>query len=178
MDWEFLEDGETIKPISVGMVREDDKELYYEFADAPWTDVINHPWLKLNVVPQLTCMTDGSLVAGFGTKTFKNSMTIRRGIYDFLLESFTLDGSLELWGWYSSYDHVCLAQLFGKMINLPDFCPMYTNDLKQEFHRLGNPVGPKQPDAVHNALADAKHIKTKHEWLMRYERGGKAASLR
>lgn len=173
-DWEFLEDGSTIKPISVGMVREDGAELYMEFANAPWTDVFNHAWLKENVVPHLTCTKDGSLAAGFGTQTFKGTLGIRGKVYDFLKDA-AKGTPLELWGWYSSYDHVCLAQLFGKMIDLPGFCPMYTNDLRQEFYRLGDPKGyPVQTEQNHNALADAKHIKLNHEWLMAYEasRGG------
>jgi hypothetical protein len=170
MDWEFLEDGETIKPISVGMVREDGAELYYEFLNAPWSDILKHPWLKANVVPHLSSGFNTAIVTVEGNDIVKSKLSILTKVHDFLEESFTLDGSLELWGWYSSYDHVCLSQLFGKMINLPEFCPMYTNDLKQEFHRLGGPAGPGQVGAVHNALEDAKHIKLKHEWLMRYER--------
>ena len=55
-DWEFLElgAGHPIQPISVGMVSEAGDELYYEFFDAPWTDVYKHEWLKENVVPHLT----------------------------------------------------------------------------------------------------------------------------
>lgn len=44
----------------------------------------------------------------------------------------------ELYGYYSAYDHVCLAWLFGKMIDLPDGFPMYTNDLKQMFDEKQN----------------------------------------
>ena len=169
-DWEFLDDGKTIRPISVGMVAENGAELYYEFADAPWAEVYQHTWLKENVVPHLTCTTDGSLVAGFGTQTFKSRLSIRMRVYDFLQELEAIDGNLELWGWYSAYDHVCLAQLFGRMIDLPDFVPMWTNDLRQEFHRLANPGYPRQTEGLHNALSDAKHLKGKHEWLLNFEK--------
>lgn len=40
---------------------------------------------------------------------------------------------IELYGYYSSYDHVALCWLFGKMIDLPKGFPMYTRDLKQMF---------------------------------------------
>jgi hypothetical protein len=171
MDWEFLEDGETIKPISVGMVREDGEELYYEFADAPWSDIVRHAWLKENVYPKLDCVKSGALVRGEGDTVFKGRLAIMNKIYNFLQEAWKLDrkNGIELWGWYSSYDHVCLAQLFGKMINLPGFVPMWTNDLRQEFYRLGDPSYPRQSEGLHNALEDAKHIKTKHEWLIKYE---------
>lgn len=63
----------------------------------------------------------------------------------------------ELWAWYAAYDHVALAQLFGRMIDLPDGVPMWTNDLKQEAERLGNPQMPEQAEGHHNALSDARH---------------------
>jgi len=39
--------------------------------------------------------------------------------------------SIELYGYYSAYDHVALCWLFGKMIDLPKGFPMFTKDLKQ-----------------------------------------------
>lgn len=170
-DWEFLETGNSIYPISVGMVAEDGSALYYEFSNAPWTDVFKHEWLRENVVPHLTCTKDGSPVAGFGTPTFKGRLAIQDKVYNFLLNASS-ESPLELWGWYSAYDHVCLAQLFGRMLDLPDFVPMWTNDLRQEVHRLGNPTIPelRKPDEiVHHALDDAKAEMRMHEWLMNYE---------
>lgn len=38
---------------------------------------------------------------------------------------------IELIGYYSSYDHVLLSWMFGKMVNLPKSFPMYTTDVKQ-----------------------------------------------
>lgn len=38
---------------------------------------------------------------------------------------------VKLYAYYSSYDHVALCWIFGKMIELPDGFPMYTTDLKQ-----------------------------------------------
>ncbi len=168
-DWEFLEDGKTIDPISVGMVREDGAELYYEFIDAPWGRIAQNDWLMKNVIPGLSSGFNKAVVTGEGDSVVKSKLSIRMRVYDFLLEAFTLDGSLELWGWYSAYDHVCLAKLFGKMINLPDWCPMLTLDLKQEFIRLGitdRVDMPKQLAGNHNAIEDARHIKRMHEWFM------------
>lgn len=39
--------------------------------------------------------------------------------------------NIELYGYYSDYDHVALCWLFGKMIDLPKGFPMFTIDLKQ-----------------------------------------------
>lgn len=41
--------------------------------------------------------------------------------------------NIELYGYYSAYDHVALCWLFGKMVDLPTGFPMYTIDLKQEL---------------------------------------------
>lgn len=43
---------------------------------------------------------------------------------------------IELYGYYSSFDHVVLSWLFGRMIDLPKGFPMYTIDLKQTLDEL------------------------------------------
>lgn len=40
---------------------------------------------------------------------------------------------IELYGYYSAYDHVLLSWIFGKMIDLPKSFPMFTIDLKQKL---------------------------------------------
>lgn len=52
------------------------------------------------------------------------------------------------------------------MIQLPKGIPKWTNDLKQEAMRLGNPEIPKiLPSKAHNALEDAPHSKIVSEFL-------------
>ena len=51
------------------------------------------------------------------------------------------------------------------MVSLPNGVPMWTNDLKQEAQRLGNPQVPQQDHGQHNALADARHNKVIAEFL-------------
>lgn len=62
---------------------------------------------------------------------------------------------------HGAYDHVVLAQLWRTMANLPEHVPAWTNDLRQEAHRLGDPVLPAQPRDAHHALADARHNVTR-----------------
>ena len=98
---------------------------------------------------------------------------------------------IELYGYYSAYDHVGLAWLWGKMIDLPKSFPMLTIDLKQmidekaqwmilnapthpesqgkgkewllqEFKKFGN--YPKQTNA-HNALSDARFNRDLHNFI-------------
>lgn len=174
-DWEFLEQENSIYPISVGMVTEDGEELYYEFIQAPIGKIYRHEWLKANVLPALSPGHNAAMVSGEGNDIVKSTLTIRIKVYDFLeAASQRSEGKLELWGWYSAYDHVCLGQLFGAVINLPDFVPMWTNDLKQEAERLGNPRIPNlrnSDEVLHNALDDARVEKRMGDWLRSYELG-------
>jgi hypothetical protein len=167
MDWEFLEDGETIAPISVALVREDGREYYAVFSDMPVDRIMRHDWLRANVVPSLP------VIRHDGIRPFRKPFLdrshpdlkprdqIRDEVRRFLVDT----PNVELWGWYSAYDHVCLAQLFGRMIDLPTGIPMWTNDLRQEVERLGCPQLPEQEGGLHNALADARHIKVMAEHL-------------
>lgn len=171
-DWEFLDDGSTIRPISVGMVSADGYELYHEFIDAPWGEIYKDQWLVDNVIPGLSENHNVAVVTGEGNAIVKSRLGVRIKIVDFLLAAMERDNgkSPQLWGWYSAYDHLCLAQLFGRMMDLPDWCPMLTMDLKQEFILRGvdqHPNIPRQRTGLHNALEDAKHLRTKHLWLDR-----------
>jgi hypothetical protein len=152
-DTEFLEDGKTIDLISVGMVAEDGRELYFVNRDADWARIGQHDWLMANVVPYLPPLDDPRV---------KRKTEIADEVRRFLLGPLSAP---ELWAWYGAYDHVVLAQLFGRMIDLPSGIPMWTNDLRQEVHRRGNPPMPEQSAGVHNALADARHVKVMAEYL-------------
>jgi hypothetical protein len=171
-DWEFLETHNSVYPISVGMVREDGKELYYEFANMPWGKIVGHSWLMENVIPALRG-GNTAFITGTTNDIVKSRLTIANKVADFFEDAVIIGNEqVELWGWYSSYDHVCLCQLFGSMVNLPSYIPMWTNDIKQEAYRLGDVRIPdlrKSQEIVHNALDDAKAEMRMHKWLMEYE---------
>ncbi|WP_129307970.1 3'-5' exoribonuclease [Streptomyces sp. L2] len=180
-DTEFLEDGHTIELISIGMVAEDGRELYAvneDISKDPLHErICKHQWLMENVIPHLPLFTGGSAKGhgrlsmsltyrGFFNLDMKSNTVmpprmIRNAVRDFVLAA----PDPQLWAWYGAYDHVALAQLFGRMIDLPEGVPMWTNDLKQEAARLGNPTLPEQPDGVHNALADARHNLVRAQYL-------------
>lgn len=95
-----------------------------------------------------------------------NGLVKRRAVIAAEVRGFLLaEPDPELWAWYGAYDHVVLCQLWGRMIDVPKGVPMWTNDLKQEVMRRGNPTMPKQVDGEHNALADARHVKAMYEFL-------------
>lgn len=113
-DWEFLEDGETIKPISCAFVSETGDSIYAVFPEYKKL-CGSKEWLVNNVLPHL----DDNCVIPVET--------IKKDIRDFI-RSFP---DPELWAYYGAYDHVAMAQtLGGPMICLPSGIPMFTNDIK------------------------------------------------
>lgn len=167
-DTEFLEDGNTIELISIGIVCEDGREYYAVNADMDQDRIKSHRWLLNNVWPHLP-------LAGFKRKPatvggeinqvidtpgridrtdsrVKPKWVIANEVRDFLLHGYIPAGTEgvtdattpvgeapELWAYYAAYDHVALAQLWGPMAELPNGIPMYTHDLRQEMDRLGIP---------------------------------------
>jgi hypothetical protein len=151
-DTEFHEDGHTIDLISIGIVAEDGREYHAVNAGADWARIRKHEWLMANVFPQLPFSGD-----------WKPKEQIRDEVREFLLASTPPD----LWAWYSAYDHVVLAQLFGPMIDLPEGIPMYTHDLRAYIDYLPDATLPKQAGGLHNALEDARWVKQAHAYATR-----------
>lgn len=161
-DFEFIEDGKTIEPISMGMVNMDNgRELYLVFNDFDTRKVAKNFWLMENVMPSIP--HDTLIVGDFEGKpmvrdliiTDPNSVDRSEGAQR-LMEYVHGDTDIEWWNWYGAYDHVALCQLFGRMIDLPKGFPMYSNDIKQLHKQAKWCVMPKQPGGLHNALEDAR----------------------
>lgn len=144
-DTEFHEDSHTIDLISIGIVAEDGREYYAVNRDADWDRIEKHVWLMANVVDQLP---------DFDVKVWKFKERIREDVAAF----FAQDNGVELWAWYSAYDHVALAQLFGTMLDLPEEIPMHTNDVRSLSAWTGVDELPTQHEGNHDALADARHV--------------------
>lgn len=164
-DFEFHEDGHSIDPISVAIVCEDGREYYAVFADADWDRIRQHDWLCKHVVPHLPL--NGKIEkSGFGSNSaavfsldhsdarVKPRRVIANEVREFLLAT----GEPELWADYGAYDHVALAQLYGRMIRLPKGLPMFTRDLQQELAHRPEATVPEQQAGTHNALEDARHL--------------------
>lgn len=178
-DLEFLEDGRTIELISIGMVCDDGREYYAVNSDADWDRVKRHHWLMQNVWPHLPLRGHKTGLVTVGSKTevrltepgvidthntqVKPRWVIANEVRDFIQAA----PDAELWANYGAYDHVCLAQLWGRMIDLPEGVPMFTHDIQQERARLGLLWDelPQQESGEHNALADARHNQTVRRWL-------------
>lgn len=179
-DTEFHEDGKTIDLISIGMVNYDTGEEYYAVSNEFDTRrVAGNWWLMENVMSSID--HEQFIVFDFqGAPSVKDihvtdpAAKSRAEIAADILE-FTHGTWPDFWAWYSAYDHVCLAQLWGKMIDLPNRMPMFTSDIKQLHKQAGSPQMPKQPEGLHNALADAKFNVVRYDYLtaMLNANGGK-----
>ncbi|HVE73491.1 MAG TPA: polyadenylate-specific 3'-exoribonuclease AS [Mycobacteriales bacterium] len=147
-DLEFLENGVTIDLVSVGVVAEDGREYYAVSTDVDLAAA--SPWVRDNVVNQLPPPADAA---------WRSRERIRTELEEFL------GTDPVLWAWYGAYDHVCIAQLWGAMPDLPRALPRFTLDVRQLWEHLGRPPLPPQPDGEHHALADARHVRVRWEVL-------------
>lgn len=168
-DTEFLEDGLTINLISIGIVCEDGREYYAVNHDADWNRIEQDDWLMKNVVSSLPLrkgkppykFEDRSWIWGLDTKSvlIKPKWLIANEVREFFLKGVDVEPTgipiyrPELWAYYGAYDHVALAQLWGKMISLPKGMPMWTRDLME---LQGGIEFPEQDGDEHNALDDAR----------------------
>jgi len=161
LDTEFYEDGERIHLISIGIVCEDGRTLYYENNEFDWSIVPEDHWIQGNVRPHLWYekhepgpespfdATDGGLT---------DRAYMRRCIENFCLRPDK--GEPVFYGYFADYDWVVLCQLFGRMVDLPKGFPYYCRDLKQMMDEIGltkewKKVNCPDPENEHNALADA-----------------------
>lgn len=156
-DFEFQEQQDqftgltTIFPISMGMVSDDGIELYLinnsYFLWEQMGLVRTSDWVRENV---LNYITDADrLQYGCNSKRFGMHIKhlISRG------GKVKNRSDVEIWGYFADYDHVCLSQCFGSMIQLPSCIPMHTKDLKQ---LVGNQAINFLPEDEHHALSDAR----------------------
>ena len=145
-DCEFMERGGPIELVSIGCVDESGRELYAVSTSFDPMDAI--PWVQRHVLP---------LLPPQGTSPWRSRERIRDDLEAWLLDGLGPGDELQLWAWYSAYDHVVLAQLWGPMTSLPARIPRFTHDLRSLWELLGRPQLPAQKGAQHDALADARH---------------------
>ncbi len=145
-DCEFGVTAPEVSLLSIGVVAEDGRELYAVLND--WDPLEVHPWVRENVVPQLP-----------PASTWESRAAVRARLLEFLGDDAVL------WAWFGAYDHVALCQLWGQMPELPRAVPRITLDVRQLWEHLGRPALPRQESGLHDALADARHVKVRWEAL-------------
>lgn len=175
-DFEFEDNGHYIIPISLGIVAEDNRELYLVNRQYMETWLFEEPYywqgqyasepnkfVGQYVVRQI--ILDENMY-GYEDWIFVEDWPVL--VRDFISCNGRYESreQIELWGYYSAYDHVCLAQLFGPMDKLPEPVPMFTHEIMQLKHDQSLPVRDLTKLPEHNALADAKYQKLIYEsWI-------------
>lgn len=160
-DFEFIENGSAfvMEPISLGMVREDEKTLYLEFKDIDWSK--SNSWVLENVKPHLFQTQDP--IASINTGVLNTRENIAKDVLNFVGEK------PEFWAYFADYDWVLLCQLFGSMADLPEGWPYYCLDLKQYMYHT-NTTKEELDEWItnqqeHNALCDATWNKKAFDWI-------------
>jgi hypothetical protein len=173
LDTEFIEDGRTIDLVSIALVAEDGRELYAVSSKFSQAKLLANPWLAENVWPSLPTVKHGKGVTcrcingnkyghlDLDHPDVRPRAQIARMVRDFVLGTDPdMLPHVELWADYSAYDHVALAQLYGRMIDLPEGMPMTTFDVRQAaaYNTEWGSSLPEQQSGLHNALEDARHV--------------------
>ena len=135
-DTEFIEKDGFVDIVSLGAVDESGNTFYEissEFNESRADD-----WVKENVLSYL----------GDEKRITKKEMG----------EKFRkwCGEPVELFAYYSSFDHVVLMSLYGRMVDAPKILPFYSTDLKQMMDQNGITKKPADPENEHHALEDAK----------------------
>ncbi len=166
IDTEFIESGpgSPIWLLSIGIVAEDGRELYYVNTDAPLADA--NEFVKTNVLPFLPLFRPGYPKEFAPLEVIRDRVRLFCQGWDSIVLTIAPGAGMnppdatrpEFWGYYADYDWVVFCQMFGRMVDLPKGWPMYCRDIKQMADDLGNPLLPKAKPGVieHNALHDAR----------------------
>lgn len=157
IDTEFHEDGARIDLISLGAVNDKDASEFYGVSRFARIDLVPE-WHQKHVLPQLPHYGDAAWM-------HRRQMASAFNDYVQRLRAASSDGKVAFWGFYSSYDFVCVAQLYHTMLEMPDGMPRYCMDLKQLSVMLGGPESPPKPVGAHDALVDARWNRDLHKFL-------------
>jgi hypothetical protein len=160
LDTEFVDTSGSVELISIGMVCEDNRELYVEISSFQWSKhapssqnkVASSDWLWKNFHPYALTQEQR-----------RTDTQIAQDIVE-----FTKGEDFELWGYNSAYDWVAFCSVFGRRIDIPENFPSLCLDLKQLALSLGKRRDdlPTMRGNAHNALDDAHWNLLAHQYLL------------
>ena len=147
LDTEFVEHGDTVIPVSIGLVSESGREYYAEYA----TDWERHAsaWVKEHVRPHL-----------------EGNTKPREAIRDELL-AFVGDLPCEFWAYFAATDWVVVIHTLGGLSLFPKNWRPFIMDLAwldpglERIRAL--PIHNPKP---HHALWDARELRTRYFGLV------------
>ena len=159
IDTEFVDNGNTIDLIRIGVVVEDGRELYLQNLEANLAAA--NPWVKEHVIPHLAhphCwkrFNRACMQPDLGPCPWRTKEELREALREFITPSYLKP---QIMGYYADYDWVALNQLYGPLIEHPEHWPWYCLDLRQWLDEHGHHDVKQPDDAPHQALSDAHWI--------------------
>ena len=157
LDTEFTGLHQNTTLVSIGMVAEDNRELYCELNDYDNSQIDN--WLKENVI-----------------KNLKGKISVNTYQLKNIIESFIEPyDKVEIWGDCLSYDWVLFNQIWGHAFNIPksiyyipfDICTLFKlKEINPDINREDF-LNIEKSNKIHNSLYDAKLIKECYYKLMK-----------
>jgi hypothetical protein len=151
-DTEFIDTGERIHLLSIGVVRGDGATYYAEAEEADL--MLASDWVRQNVLPHMTYMKTPPGGGPADAWALKPCAQIAADLIDFAGDS------PEWWAYMADYDWVVLSQLYGPLVNRPQGWPFWCHDVMQYAELAGvDPHDLPQDGIEHHALADAQWTK-------------------
>lgn len=175
LDCEFLTtDSSTRGLVSIALTDDDGVEYYAVNRDCDWQSLVQHDWMRANVVSSLPLwfpmgreenpdvwMWDDEHP---DRRTLKMPHTIRDEIANYF--TATDAATTHLYAYYGGQDICRLHSLWDNdWAVMPKPVPRWFFDLKALAVQAGDPVLPEQARGEHNALEDARHNRTVHQFL-------------
>jgi hypothetical protein len=159
-DTEFIDNGQTIDLISIGVVNDDGNTFYRVSSEFNMEAMLSDPWLMENVWPFIEQdVADGNVHA-------------REDIARDLLMFVDGHRHIEFRAFCGAYDFVALRQLFGKGLDGPGWLPFYFNEI-QSYARQNDAriIRTLKGDERHHALNDAQEVKAMRQMIQQQMRG-------
>ena len=175
-DTEFTGLHQKTTLISIGLVSEDGRTFYAEFADYDKSQLDD--WLKENVIANtLFLKGENNFIQASTDLNNYCHVGANGGIKADLEDWLSQFESVEMWSDCLAYDWVLFNQIFGHAFNIPknvyyipfDICTLFKMkgidpDINREYFALDS--GIVFGEGKHNALWDAKIIKACYEKLV------------
>lgn len=160
LDTEFVEDGSTIVPLSLGINTESGAALYIVFEDADRS--LANTFVQVAVIPHLDDEPPpGVRYVRCGRE--EAAHVLLQWVNEHLEEGVW---SPEFWAECGAYDWVLVCQLFGTMDDLPEGWPYFIRDVEHLRADVGwdgpYPYEEGRNDALHNAINDS--FGTRENW--------------
>jgi hypothetical protein len=170
-DTEFIPSDPTLKGfVSIGLCDQEGSEYYAVHRDFDMKTFKRSEWLMANVWPSLPKPHGDARIHGrwprlhTGNHAVKSAPQIAQDIADYFADTTATE--TRLWAWYGAQDMCRLHSLWGNdWAAMPDQIPSWFSEIEQLRCAVGRPDLPEQAAGLHNALADARHNRTLHDFL-------------